>query len=1031
MKKNVPALLAVLCVFSSKSGEAASRPALVFEKIFGGAGTDTGTAVAVDIQGNVYTAGTTTSSDFPLKNAFQPRIGSVPLRMSTDNGKTWTNTAITSPVYAVASSPKQNRVFFAGTQTGMYKSPDAGKTWVALTHGPQAVVNAVVVDSANPNLVYSGGNEGVLKSQDGGQTWRNVLENASVIVLIANPARSSTLFAAVAKGSAPNTPTLYRSTDSGTTWTWLSNSPIGAYALAYDPSNPAALYAAVSPAGFAGAVGSGLYKTEDSGDTWTKLANLPLAISTLAVAASPTAVFAATTKGLMRSTDGGITWATTSITVSAVTVAVDPINPQHVYVDAGGVFVSHDGGTTWSSSLPGRQYIQTISVVPSTPTVAFIGAAPGQNIFVSKWSSDGIELLYSTYLGGSYADFPTGLAVDDLGDAYVTGYTFSNDFPLTAGAVKTSNPGQYTAIIAKLSPDGKLLYSSYLGGSAGDAAKAIAVDNSGAAYVTGFTSSNDFPATNASQSTLKEGCSITFPSGGKAQSQGDSFVAKLDLESGVLGYATYLGGTCADEGLGITVDPSGNAYVVGVTASPDFPVTNGALNGTFPGNAYTGFLAKLTPQGALATATFLGGPGTDSASGVALDKKGNVYVTGSTFGFDKIIFGLSTSVLVAIRLDVNSLPVPGFAIDNAGAAYVLKLDSAASSRTYIKYIGGNFGNGSAIAVDPSGNSWIAGSTDPFSIRTGPPFPTVHPFQAVRGTGFVTQISADGATVLFSSFMDAASGLALDAAGNAFVLGTTTRSASYKYFYSSPLLDRIDHAVSSLVTVEEPQRLIPRLGSNYHFLGVAPGEIVVITGTGLGPEVEAAAEFTHAGTLATSLAGTSVMFDNAAAPLLSVQSERIVCLVPFEVANSQNSSPVMQVLSNNAKSNAIRLGATVSAVEVLAVANSSGSVNSAANPASPGSVVTVYAAGFGQTKPAGVDGQINGSGSLVVTPIGVNIGNQNAQILYAGPAPGQVAGITQINFVVPPLDPGKYATYVGWGPIKTFGDYNATSVYVGK
>jgi hypothetical protein len=445
--------------------------------------------------------------------------------------------------------------------------------------------------------------------------------------------------------------------------------------------------------------------------------------------ANPTTVFAATTKGLMRSTDGGITWTATSITAPADTVAVDPVNPQIIYVDAGGIFVSADGGNNWKSSLPVRQYVQTISIVPSTPSLAFVGASPGQNMFVSKWSPDGTQLLYSTYLGGSYTEFPTGLAVDNLGNAYLTGYTFSNDFPLTAGAIKSSNIGQYSAVFAKLSPDGsKLLYSTYFGGSAGDAAKAIAIDNSGNAYLTGFTVSNDFPTTNASQTTLKQGCSISLPSGDQVQSQGDAFVAKLNANTGVLSYATYLGGTCADEGRGITVDLSGNAYVVGATASPDFPVTEGALIGTFPGSDYTGFLAELTSQGRVANATFLGGPGSDAASAVALDQQGSIYVTGSTFGFDKIIFGFSGGPVGVINLDdMNPLPVPGMAIENAGAAYVLKLDSAASSRTYINYIGGNFGNGSAIAIDASGRAWIAGSTDTFGILPAPPFPTVHPF----------------------------------------------------------------------------------------------------------------------------------------------------------------------------------------------------------------------------------------------------------------------------------------------------------------
>ena len=1039
--KLVTVLLLVLAATSSHAADSVVRPALTFEKIIGGTGYDLGTSVAVDTTGNVYITGTTTSSDFPVKNGFQPRIGGAPVRASADHGKTWTTPTIDSPVFTVAASPKDG-AFFAGTYNGVYKSTDAGKTWTALQAGPQYQVNAIVVDDSDPPVVYSAGNEGILKSQDGGLTWRvNRLTDRSsenAIVLVAHPARLSTLFAGIDVGGVPSKPTLYRSTDAGATWSLLPNSPIGTFALANDFSNPDVLYAGTSPGGFSGG-GNGraaIYKTSDAGNTWTKLVDLPLAIDTLAVAASPMAVYAATDNGVMRSRDGGATWTATSITAAADTVAVDPNNPQVVYANAGGIYISTDAGTTWSSVLPIRQYVQTISVVPATPSVVFVGATPGQNIFVSKWSGDGTQMLYSTYLGGSYADFPTGLAVDRQGNAYVTGYTFSTDFPVTAPALQSKNAGSYNAFFAKISPDGgKLAYSTYLGGSTGDAANAIAVDRTGNAYLTGYAGSDDFPVTvNAAQRGLRQNCSTAPPPNAKSRANlGDAFVVQINADAAALRYSTYLGGTCADEGLGIAVDSSGSAYVVGATSSPDFPATKGAFQETYRGAANMGFLAKLNPQGTGITyATFLGGPGNDSANAVALDDKGNIYVTGSSMGFDRILFGLLYPFPVTIFDFSNALPVPGFFITGTGAAYVLKLDSAASSKEYLQYMGGNFGTGAAIAVDLSGRAWVAGSTNAAGISTpaSTEFPTVHPFQAT-GQGFVTEVSSDGSALLFSSLLDAALGLTLDLSGNAFVIGNTRRFVSYKYFYPSALLDRIDGAVPSLVTVEEPQKIVPRLGSSFLNQGVASGEIVVLTGTGLGPDQEVNAQLTQAGTLATSLAGTSVTFDGVPAPLLSVQAARVVCIVPFEIADRRLFTTSMQVHSNNSSSNSILLGVGSTAVEALAVVNEDGTLNSADRPAAPGSAVTIYAAGFGQTVPASVDGQINGVGALKISPVGVNIANQEAQILYAGPAPEQVAGITQVNFRLPGLAPSQYTAYVGWGPFGTFGDYNAISVYVGQ
>ena len=1011
------------------------RPALSYIKSFGGTGVDVATAVALDKAGNIYVTGTTTSLDFPIVNGLQKQFGGAFLRASYDAGKNWAQSTIDAPVNAVSGSRNQLGVLYAGTSNGLFKSNDSGKTWRATPLGNYRVY-AVAVDDTNPAVVYAGTGLGVLKSQDAGASWELVGQwPGNVILLVANMGQPSTLFAVVDSLDIPKSPSLYRSTDAGASWSLLSNSPIGALALACDPSNPSLLYAGVNSYGFSGGLAGtrGVYKSSDAGDTWTLLAPLPIAISTLALAASADSVYAATDNGVMFSRDHGATWSQTSINSGADNVAVDPVHPQVVYANAAGIFVSQDSGSTWSSALNLRQNVQTISVVPDSPSTVFVGASPGQNIFVSKFTPDGKQLLYSTYLGGSYYDIPTGISVDGENNAYVTGYTYSTDFPTTSGALQTNNRGVYNAFLSKIDPGGgTLLYSTYLGGSTGDSANAIALDHSGNAYLTGYAGSADFPVTaNALQSQMRQNCtSAVVPLAVSPPNKGDAFVAKVNPNTSELSYATFLGGSCADEGLGVAADAEGNAYVVGATTSPDFPVSSGALRPTYGGGQNTGFLAKLTPLGdSVSYATYIGGSGDDLAAAVTLDVQGNIYVTGSTFGFDQILFGLPPNVPTSVaRANSNPLVSPGFSPASSGAAYLLKLDPSAAVRIYVKYLGGTSGMGTSIGIDASNRVWVAGTTAWHGLDVSIPFPTVHPFQAEWGNGFVTQLSSDGAEILFSSLTESAYNLALDSSGNALLVGATEDSGFYKYFYPSAALLRIDTDVPSAVTIEEPQRIVAVTNDFQSSPSIAPGEIVSIAGTGLGPDQEIGAEMIGDGQVATSLAGTSVTFDGVPAPLLSVQSKKVVCIIPFEVEN-QTFFPKLQLQRNGSFSNTIQLSANDTDVEVLSVFNRDGVVNSASHPAAPGSTLTIYAAGFGQTEPPSQTGQINGVGTLNVAAV-VMFGDQTADVLYAGPAPGQVAGITQINVRVPNLPPSQYTVNVGWGPFQWPSDYNAALVSIG-
>jgi hypothetical protein len=254
------------------------------------------------------------------------------------------------------------------------------------------------------------------------------------------------------------------------------------------------------------------------------------------------------------------------------------------------------------------------------PTVnAYQGANQGDfDAYVTKFSSTGSSLVYSTYLGGSSADDGNSIAVDLSGSAYVTGRTRSADFPIVdayQGMLMGSGPD---AFVTKLSSSGQqLVYSTFLGGADDDYGYGMAVDASHAAHVTGRTRSADFPTTFDSYQEANQG-------------EYDAFFAILADSGSGLVYSTYLGGSADDYGYGIAVDALGSTYVAGRAFSADFPVRN-AYQGTYQGGNADAFVARWAGPGyELVYSTYLGGSMYDGAYDLALDASGAVYVTGYT-----------------------------------------------------------------------------------------------------------------------------------------------------------------------------------------------------------------------------------------------------------------------------------------------------------------------------------------------------------------------------------------------------------------
>lgn len=439
------------------------------------------------------------------------------------------------------------------------------------------------------------------------------------------------------------------------------------------------------------------------------------------------------------------------------------------------------------------------------------------------------------------------IALDSTGNIYVTGATLSNDFPVTPGAYQNNNHrtdknSQYIlitgdAFVTKIDPTGaKLVYSTYLGGSRDEMGLAIAVDANGAAYVTGFTSSLNFPTTAGPYSRTYKGPPKTseilnFMSG-------DVFVTKLNPIGSQLVFATLIGGVNDDGGTGIALDPMGNVYVSGFTNSGEFPTTSDALQRTFPGMVYVeppdltkvfaapapighGFLLKMPPDGSsILYSTFLGGTGNNrGATRVVLDNAGNGYLTGLTGS--------------------ASFPVTPNAMQ----------------RVFGGMIGLN---------DPKGDAWVAKISGLFPPGTPPP-PVIPPV----------------------------------------TVSTIANAASYAQG------------------------------------AVAPGEIIVVSGSGLGPAAQIVGTPDPAtGLFATSVGGTRVLFDNVAAPIVNTSATQVTAIVPYEIDGK--TSTQMQVSFNGQPSAATTLTVTPSlpglfsadssgAGQALA-SNADSSPNSAANPA---------------------------------------------------------------------------------------------------
>ena len=542
------------------------------------------------------------------------------------------------------------------------------------------------------------------------------------------------------------------------------------------------------------------------------------------------------------------------------TLVIDPVLIVSTYL--GGDYI--DGGFDVALDKGGNIYVTGLTRSADFPV--FEGAVrsprgPSFDVFVAKLNPSATALEYGAVIGGLGTDRGSAITVDEAGNAYVCGTTFASDFPVTANALqKEFAGGTLDAFLFKLNADATALdYSSYLGGSSPDEGHDIALDSEGAVYVVGTTVSDDFRTTAGALRTTKRG---NFR---------DGYVVKLGSSGESLLFATYLGGEGHDEALAVAVDSTGNAHVTGFTSSEDGITTADAYQGSLGGD-FDAFLVKLDTRGeVIEYGTYLGGSRNDRGQAIAVDTAGHVAFAGRTTSID---FPTTEGAYQ------TSYGGGGF----FGDAFVAQFDIAAGQLFFSTFLGGvTDDQGNAVDIEPWGDVTVVGSTGSSDFPV-----TADAVQSVLDTldeAFLTRLSPDGTELLYSTFLggnqsDQGFGLASDGLGSVVATGMVqatnfpTTSESLR-----PSVAGFSETGDAFVTKLDfqPPPLFTRQGvvnaASFDGGPVAPGEIITIFGTNLGPPTLAGLQLTADGRVDTSIAGTRVWFDGEAAPMIfAVESQ---------------------------------------------------------------------------------------------------------------------------------------------------------------
>jgi uncharacterized protein (TIGR03437 family) len=623
-----------------------------YETVLGGSSQASATAIAVDTTGQAYVAGSTSSVDFPLVHPFQSSPGARPLWKSTNGGTSWTpldNLPFAIPQMIVADPSAPNTLYAATGDLGVFKSVDGGVTWVNANTGITGTnVQALAIDPVHLATLYasvSGAkSNAIYKSVDAASHWTLVDSAAPSNSLLAVDAQSPAIVWEIGAS-------LKKTTDGGITWNSVAF-PGTIQSMVLDPRVSGHLFA-VSQLEFCGSMCGGappyLYRSVDGGANWIQVSsvrpNPPLVVD---ASTNPSTVY----DGLVsRSIDGGVTWSpetpppVPNPSSSLNTLAVDTGGALYAAIAGMGMYVSHDHAQTWTATgsfIPPWPLVATLPVVASIVPSGSNGvlyAATNQvttSGFVTKLSTDGSSIAYSTYLGGHAAFEP-----------YVT---------------YAAEPAEF-----------------YLQ----NAISGIAIDAAGNATVAGITRATDFPVVSAAQGT-KHGI-------------GDAFVATILADGSGLNYSTYFGGSQDDGALAVTLDSQGSAIFAGQTWSADFPVPGGVQPAFDYGNA---FVVKLAAPGPPAINSVVNGAsyqaGIEAGSWVTIEgvNLANTF-PGRTWRSDEIVDGNLPASLDGVSVTIDDKPAFVYYISPTQINVQAPSDSAVGP---VKVLVDNNGNASPDAT---------------------------------------------------------------------------------------------------------------------------------------------------------------------------------------------------------------------------------------------------------------------------------------------------------------------------------------------
>jgi len=622
--------------------------------------------------------------------------------------------------------------------------------------------------------------------------------------------------------------------------------------------------------------------------------------------------------------------------------------------------------------------------------------------FLAKFDSTG-KLLKTVVFGGNDGDDdPYAIAVDSSGAVYVAGQSGSFNWNISITYAGMGTDGY----IAKIDPTlSGYVYAGFFGGNGDDLIFSCVLDGSNNLYLGGATVSTDLPVSaNAQQAKLAGGI--------------DGFLLKLDA-NGNPQYVTYLGGTQDDYIYSVALDGAGNWFATGQTNSSNLPVTAGAFQQSL-GGGLDAFVGKYSPAGALTWLSYLGGSGDDEANAIAVDASGAPVITGGT-------------------ASTNFPTARAYQGTNAGGPrdmFVTRFNPDGGSLAWSTYLGGgNDELGNAIALDSSGNVYIGGSSNSTN------FPASFGWQASnRGgvDGTVTELSADGSSLLFSSYFggsanDFVEAMAVNCSAGLVVTGSSHSNNFPATIGSAPNLNYAAGATNGFVarigagsasTTIAPGGVVNAATSASS--PVSPGSLVSIYGTNLSGATGSATSTP----LPTSLNGVTVTVNGATVPLVYVSPTQINVQLPYETATGTAGATVN---SGCGPSAAVSFPVAVAAPYIFAsaggdavVQNQDFSINSASNAASVGSIVTVYLIGIGPLDNQVATGAAAPTDRLVQArlPYKALIGGFDTSVKFLGLTPGFV-GLAQANLEIPNLSPGRYPVVITVNGV----DSNAASIYV--